>query len=103
MGNKGNLESLANQVNLKELVKMPVYEYYCFSCDSTQEEYKNITEHNLPSKCEKCQKEVHRIVSKLSNPDISGYPYFDKCLDREITSAGHRKSVLKQENLVEAG
>ncbi len=82
---------------------MPIYEYECKDCNEIHSHYRNVEEWDLRSDCPKCRKEVDRIISKLSNAEVSGYPYFDKCLDREITSSSHRKSVLKSENLIEAG
>jgi len=44
---------------------MPIYEYKCKTCEKTKEKLQN---HNDPApKCEKCQKEM---VRQISRPDF---------------------------------
>lgn len=43
---------------------MPMYEYVCKECKKVVEELKNYDD--PPPKCEKCKKEMKRLISKTS-------------------------------------
>ncbi|MDO8615422.1 MAG: zinc ribbon domain-containing protein [Dehalococcoidia bacterium] len=41
---------------------MPIYEYYCESCDSVFEALRPIRDSGEPSPCPKCQRQADRIL-----------------------------------------
>ncbi len=44
---------------------MPIYEYYCKSCDKTFESFQRITDEPLAN-CPDCKKKVKRLISSTS-------------------------------------
>lgn len=81
---------------------MPIYSYLCNSCYTEMEEYKKIEERNSCPRC-KCGGKTHFIFSKVANPYISGYPYYDGVLETTINDPAQRKKLLKENRLTEKG
>lgn len=82
---------------------MPIYSYKCQKCEAVDEGWRRIEERLEPFLCRACGGNMELVISNVSRHDVSGYPYFDTVLDREITDPGHRRKVLKQLNLEEKG
>lgn len=89
---------------------MPVYEYEC-SCAARVTAYRKIAVRDICPHCEVCGGDTRRVVSRANiNPDI-----FDGYLDPNlqsmhsngqgtyIKSRQHRKEVMRQLGVVEAG
>lgn len=83
---------------------MPIYEYRCGKCGEQIEEIRSINdiECNVPF-CKKCSCAMNLMISAPCNNWISGYPYFDKILEKEISDPAHRKKELKKLGYEERG
>jgi len=42
---------------------MPLYEYYCSTCELKFEALANLADHDKPAECPNCNNEAHRIIS----------------------------------------
>lgn len=82
---------------------MPIYEYLCPCCQTKTDEYRKMEERHRTATCSNCKGDAFLTVSIPANSYVSGYPYFDPVLSREVGSPGERKRLLKENKLEERG
>lgn len=79
---------------------MPIYEYVCEVCGERTEELLPVRDRAVPGPC-RCGGWRRLTPSKVHLDLLE--PYFDEGLGCDIESAGHRRKVLRERGLIEAG
>ena len=80
---------------------MPIYEYEC-KCGRGHEGYRKVDERHLVPQCI-CGEQMTLMISRPANTYCSGYPYYDTILETQVNDPAHRKRLLKENKLDEAG
>jgi putative FmdB family regulatory protein len=79
---------------------MPVYEWKCQGCGREEDVLAAVKDRNLPRSCA-CGWKMARKVSLVHVENFS--PYFDEGLGCDIESPSHRRRVMKELGVIEAG
>jgi putative FmdB family regulatory protein len=80
---------------------MPLYSYECPTCDHVEEALRTVAERHADLMCPKCSA---GMVKQFASPHLDILePYFDEGLGCDVHSASHRRKVMKQQGVIEAG
>ena len=79
---------------------MPIYSYECSACGMLNELVRKIPDRADPVYC-RCGAECSRIVESFT-PDVFE-PYYDEGLGSDVYSRSHRRAIMKELNVIEAG
>jgi len=82
---------------------MPIYEYACKRCKDVIELYRRVDERHRGVRCSGCGDQATLSLSIPANAYVSGYPYHDPVLGREISSPGDRRQEMRKQGLEERG
>ncbi len=79
---------------------MPLYQYQCPKCGSKEELFRSVARRHDYVAC--CCGGMMKKEFGVPHLDIIS-PYFDEGLGCDIQSASHRRRVMRQLNVIEAG
>ena len=82
---------------------MPLYEHRCDACALVTEQYAPLRAAPLAIVCPACGGPAPQIISRPAAvaPEIT--PYFDRGLDARVTSRAQRRTLMRENGLVEKG
>lgn len=79
---------------------MPTYDYHCYDCGIEWEAVHKVNERELEY-CDECGKQAGRYITMTGRPVI--LEYYSENLNAHITGPNHRKEVMRQKGVEEAG
>jgi putative FmdB family regulatory protein len=81
---------------------MPIYTYLCPKCGELCEAMHTVEERKL-EKCKKCGVQLDIVIMLSPNHPKEMLRYFDKGLGCYVESRDHRKRIMEERGLREAG
>ncbi len=80
---------------------MPLYDYFCPSCDSEWEGF-NLIDDRRREECKLCGSMADIRPAKIASISMV-YPYYSEQMGAEITSSRHREKLAREKGLAPIG